>query len=84
MEADRTPEHAGIAGVMYSVLTSRRSDSVGCLDKLRLRKAIEMLVAEAGVHIRSERMRDYCIHWRMREGLLVILGLAAVPLDTLA
>ena len=83
VEADRTPEHAEVAGVVYSVLTSRHSDAVGCLGELRLRKAIEMLVVEAGVHIRSEGMHC-CTHWCTREGRVVILGLAAVLLDTLA
>lgn len=49
VEADRKPEHAEVAGVVYSVLTSLAD---GRLDGLRLHRATGMLVVEAGVHIR--------------------------------
>ena len=71
-EADRTPERAEVAWVVYSVLTSRRSAAAGCLDKFRLRKMIGMFVVEAGVHIRFVGAHGYCSHWRMREHWVVI------------
>ena len=71
-EADRTPEHAEIALVVYSVLTSRRSDAAGCLDEFHLSKWIGMHVVEAGVCIRFVEIHDYYTHWRMREAQVVI------------
>ena len=71
-EPDRTPERAGIAWVVYSVLTSRRSDAAECLDKFRLRKVIGMFVVEAEVHIHSVGTHVYCSHWRMRERWVMI------------
>ena len=40
VEADPAPEHAEVAGVVYSVLTSLHYEPDGRLDKLRSRKAI--------------------------------------------
>lgn len=71
VEADRTPEHAEAAGVVYSVLTSLHFEVDGCLDELRSRKAIEMPVVEAGARIRSVGRYGYYSHWRMREGRVV-------------
>ena len=71
-EGDRTPERAEVAWVVYSVLTSRRSDAAGCLDKFRLRKVIGMSVVEAGVHIHFVGTHGYYSHWRMRERWVVI------------
>lgn len=71
-EADRTPEHAVVSGVVYSVLTSLHYEADGRLDKLRSRRAIGMLVVEAGGHIRFVGIHGCYSHWRMREGQVVI------------
>ncbi len=72
LEADRTPEHAGVAGVMYSVLTSLHYEADGCFDELRSRTAIGMLVVEAEVHIRFVGIHGCYSHWHRREGRVVI------------
>ena len=72
-EVDRTHERAEVAWVVYSVLTSQRSDAAGRPDEFRLRKVIGMFVVEAGVHIRFVGgAHGYCSHWRMRERGVVI------------
>lgn len=71
-EADRTPELAGVASVVYSVLTSQRFDAAGCLDRTRLRKVIGMFVVEAGEHIRFVKTHGCYSRWRMRERRVVI------------
>lgn len=72
LEADRTLERAGFAGVVYNVLTSLHYEADGCLDELRSRKAIGMLVLEAGVHIRFAGRHGCCSHCHMLEGRVVI------------
>lgn len=72
VEADHMPEHAEVAGVVYSVLTSLHYEADGCLDKLRSHKEIGMLVVGAGVHIRFVGVHGCYSHWRMREDRVVI------------
>ena len=69
VEVDRTPEHAEVAGVVYSVLTSLHFEVDSCLDELHSRKAIGMSVVESGARIRSDGY-GYYSHWRMREDRL--------------
>ena len=71
-EADRTPERAGVAWVLYSVRTSQYFDAAGCLDKFRLRKVIGMFVVEAGGRIHFVGTHGCCSHWRKRERWVVI------------
>lgn len=72
VEAGRTPQHAEVAGLVYSVLTSLHCEADGCFDKLHSRQAIGKLVVEAGVHIRYVGLHGCYSHWRMREGQAVI------------
>ena len=72
VEADRAPEHADLAVVVYSVLTSLHYEADGCLELLHSRKAVGMLVVEAGVHIHFEGILGFCSHWHTQEGLVVI------------
>ena len=75
MEAGRTPEDteaAGLAVVVYSVLTSLEYEADGYLDKLRLHKAWRMLVVEAEVHSHFVDEHVHHSHWRMGKGREVI------------
>ena len=58
--ADRTAddtEAAGLAEVVYTVLTSLEYEADGCFGKSRLRETRRMLVVKAGKHIHSVRIR---------------------------
>ena len=72
VEEDRMPECAEVDGVVCSVPTSLHYEADGYQHKLRSRKAIGMLVVEAGVRIRFAEKHDCYSHWRMREGRVVI------------
>ena len=72
VKADRTPGHVEVSGVVYSVLTSPYYQADGYLDKLRSRRAIGMLLVEAGERIRFVGIHGLCSHWRMREGQVMI------------
>ena len=72
VEADRTLEHAEVAGVVYSVLTNLHYEADDYFVELRLHMAIGMPEVEAGVHIHFVGIHDCYSHWRMREGRVVI------------